>query len=423
MSKQRIRNALATGLLAVGASGLVSCASTSTADEPAPSSAVALDPDHAPSSAALGVVVSLTSAPGEGADWSRAAEGAVVAAERFALGGHDITLVAQNDKGTEAGATAAVEALIEQRVSGIVLASDGSHLTGALETAAEAGIPVLLPYAAPADLPDGVWSITPSHEQVSAALEQQLRAQDLRSPLVVDAGGEVLSGITPVETLTFDPGSDAVQLAKTIAKRVRKGAAVDSVVIAGPAEAQATVVSALQGRDAALPVVLTPQALSPQFAASLEEAGGSNEANLLTVGTSGGDASTLDPGGSGAASAAFYAALRMVSDDGGRKDFFDGQPFSSVAHAADGRSHDAVVALVTAMARARSTEAAEVGKALSDLSLSQGEGLAGPDLDFRETPVVSSEDVTALQSTSQDPGVRPASGVTSQIFWFPPPAA
>ncbi len=423
MIGQRTQSAFAIGLLAVVTFGLAACGSTTGAGQPASSSAVALEPAHAPSRALLGVVVSLTSAPGQGADWSRAAEGAAVAAERFSLGDHVVTLVAQNDKGTAHGAEAAVEALIARRVSGIVMATEGSHLSRALETADAAGIPVVLPYAAPADLPDGAWSIAPSPDQVGTVLAQQLSARGLRSPLVVRAGGEVPSAITPVTTLTFGPGSDAVKLARTVSKRASKGSSADSVVVTGPAEAEAKVVSALQGSGSALPILLTPQALSPQFAASLQQAGGSTEANLTTVGTSGGDTSALDPGRAGAAASAFYAALRMAAEDRRQKDFFDGMPFSAVASAADARSHDAVVALVTAMARARSTDAVKVGKALSGLALTREDGLAGPDLDFAQTPVVSTEDVTALQSTSQDPGVRPTSGSTPPIFWFPPPTS
>lgn len=423
MIRKRTQFASACGLLIVVTAGLTSCGSTSKSNESAPSGTVALDPAGAPTKAALGVVVSLTSAPGQGADWSRAAEGAAVAAERFRLGGHDITLVAQNDKGTAEGAQAAVDALIKQRVSGIVMATEGSHLTRALQTAVAADIPVVLPYAATDEPQDGAWSTAPDSDQVGAVLAARLEAQGLRNPIVVQAGGEVPSEIATAASLTYRPGSDPARLAASVAKRARKGARVDSVVVTGSAEAEAKVVSALQGNDTPLPILLTPQALSPQFAVSLEDSGGSTDASLATVGTSGGDTSALEPGTAGTASATFYAALRLVAGDRAQKDFFDGLPFSAVAYAADARSHDAVVALVSAMAVARSTEAVDVGEALSGLALTSTDGLAGPDLDFGNTPVISSKDVTALQSTSQDPGVRPTSATTPQIFWFAPPTS
>ena len=67
--------------------------------------------------------------------------------------------------------------LAEEGVSGIVMATEGKHVTGALDAASELGVPVLLPYAehAVADLPEehvttgadaaGRWSTT-----LSAAL-------------------------------------------------------------------------------------------------------------------------------------------------------------------------------------------------------------------------------------------------------------
>ena len=59
----------------------------------------------------IGVEYTLTGPPGEGAEWRDAAQGAVVAARRFALGGTTVTLVGVNDKGTSAGATSAVKAV------------------------------------------------------------------------------------------------------------------------------------------------------------------------------------------------------------------------------------------------------------------------------------------------------------------------
>ena len=62
-----------------------------------------------PDDLTIGVIVSLSSAPGEGAEWKDAANGAVVAARRLALGGHDITVRAVDDKGTADGSRAAAQ--------------------------------------------------------------------------------------------------------------------------------------------------------------------------------------------------------------------------------------------------------------------------------------------------------------------------
>ena len=50
-------------------------------------------PEGVPEDVSIGVLVSLTSAPGEGAQWNEAAEGARVAAYRYGLGDVDVTLV------------------------------------------------------------------------------------------------------------------------------------------------------------------------------------------------------------------------------------------------------------------------------------------------------------------------------------------
>ena len=109
--------------------------------------AVELAPEGVPEDVSIGVVVSLTSAPGEGAQWNEAAEGARVAAYRYGLGDVDVSLVPRDDQGTADGADAAVRELAEEGVSGIVMATEGKHVTGALDAASELGVPVLLPYA------------------------------------------------------------------------------------------------------------------------------------------------------------------------------------------------------------------------------------------------------------------------------------
>ena len=113
--------------------------------------------------------MTLTGAPGEGAEWRDAAQGAVVAARRFALGGTKVTLVAVNDKGTSDGATTAVKTLAGRNVAAIVVATTGAHVTAGLTQAAADKIPVLMPYDQGAAGAAGqVWSTgpgTPGHRR------------------------------------------------------------------------------------------------------------------------------------------------------------------------------------------------------------------------------------------------------------------
>ena len=105
---------------------------------------------------------------------------------------------------------------------------------------------------------------------------------------------------------------------------------------------------------------LTGDAVSPAFATALDDAGRLAEpprsprpASTPTTWRR----STRAPGGGGPA---YLAALRVTAEDGDVTDFFDDEKFETVAGAADARSHDAVVALVTAAAAAASADPADV---------------------------------------------------------------
>ena len=392
---------------------------------PAEPPAVELAPEGAPESMSVGVVVSLTSAPGEGAQWNEAAEGAQVAADRYGLGDVDVSIVPRDDKGTAQGAEAAVRSLADEGVSGIVMATEGDHVDGALAAASDLGVPVLLPYAEQVgELPEGVWLTGADAGQVSTTLNAALESAGASRPAIVDAGGTRVD-VDEAGTLTLRGGDDAAAVATRVARLSRSAARADSVVVSGPAELQARAVQALQERNVPLPVFLTGDAVSPAFSAALEESGGSLSASLTTAGLDTDDVAALAPGSEGAAVSAYLAALRTTAEDGDVTDYFDDEKFETVAGAADARSHDAVVALVTAAAAAGSADPAAVRDALSGLTADQGDGLAGPALDFTAAPVAVADDaVVPLKATTQDPGLRPVdrSGAP-RLYWFESPTA
>lgn len=408
--------------------GLTACGPSSEESAeraPARPSPVVLDAAGAPSDVAVGVVVSLSSRPGEGAEWSEAAEGAQVAAYRFSQGDTSVTVHPLDDKGTARGAAAAVRRLADDGVSGIVLATDGSHVRAAVAAAAEAGVPVLLPYATDArNLPDNAWLTGPDAHTVDATLAEALRSDGLSRPVVVDAGGGKPAGIRAVASYRLPAGADASGLAAAIARRAASGRHVDSVVVSGPAAQQAAVVTALQGASGDLPVFLTPDALSPAFATALVGSDGVLAGSLTTVGPDAGDVAAMGSGEDGRALSAYFAGLRATAGDDEVTDYFDGQPFAAVAGAADTRSHDAVVSLVVAAAEADSADPADVLEALHDLELGHDDGLAGPDLDFATPTALAPGAVTALQASTQDPGLRPVDTPRGpRLFWFSTPQA
>ncbi|MGI3786232.1 MAG: ABC transporter substrate-binding protein [Janthinobacterium lividum] len=372
-----------------------------------------------PGQLTIGVEVTLTSAPGEGAEWRDAAEGAVVAARRFALGGTKITLVAVNDKGTSEGATAAVKALAGQDVAAIIVATDGDHVAAGLAEAAADQIPVLMPY----DLGSGgvtgqVWSTGPGRQATDTRLVATMADRHLDAPLLVDAGGGPVTGLTPREQQTYAAGGDAAALATGVARRQRQlDTAVDSIVVSGAPELQAAVVAALQGSSIDVPILLTPQALSPAFPAALTQAGGSLSGQLSSAGLDEGDATALEATDAGRSLAAYFSGLQLAADDPATKDLAGDRPFADVAAAADVSSHDAVVAVVRAAVAAKSTQPAQVAQALPGLRLGSADGVAGPPLDFSSTQAVGEDAVVPLASTAVSPGVRPPSDAPT-LFWF-----
>lgn len=417
MSPRLVRAAAAVGagfLLVSSAACSVSTPATGLA-QPVP---VELTADL-PGPVTIGVEVTLGAAPGEGAEWRDAAQGAVVAARRFALGGSEVTLVAVNDKGTSAGAAAAMKTLAGRNVAGVVLATNGSHVTAGLAEAAADQIPVLMPYDLGAGgAPGRAWSTGPGRRATDSRLVTALAQRKLDAPLLVDAGGGPVTGLTPREARTFAAGDDAATLARSVARRQRQlDTAVDSVVVSGPPELQASLVAALQGAAVDVPVLLTPGAVSPAFPAALATAGGSLSGELLSAGLADGDASALVATDPGRALAAYFSGLQLAAGDAGTKDLFGDRPFAEVAAAADVSSHDAVVALVRAVATARSTDPAEVAAALPGLRLGTGDGIAGAPLDFRSTEAVTDDAVVVLASTPASPGVRPAADAPA-LFWF-----
>lgn len=386
---------------------------------------VPLTTDGAVPSVTIGVVVSASSGPGEGGDWLGSAEGAQVAAYRFNLGGTiAVDLQTVDDQGTAEGAVAAVEQFAGKGVSGIVLATSGSHVGGAVEAAASAGVPVLLPYETDPGLVDGhegqAWLTGPVDEDLDTAVTTALKQAEADAPFVIDAGGRLPSTVSPAKSCAFADGSDTRPMTDALSAAAAEQS-VDSVVVAGDAHAQATVVQAIEGTGSALPIILTSQALSSVFPASLIKAGGSLSGNMRTVGVADSDPMALAIGERAEGLSAFLGAIRFMVDDSERTDLFGAEAFgASSARSADPAAHDAVVALVRAAEVAGSGQPDRVAGALASLSLAGGDGIAGAGLTFSGQTALDPSSVVALTATSQDPGLRtlPGGGIQPDLFWF-----
>ena len=100
---------------------------------------VALQADGLPKNFSIGIVLTLGQSGEPGSEYNRAAQGAVVATQRFAQGGAAVTLLAQNDSGSVDGARAAVETLADQGVAGVIVTSTGPQAQAA-STASRWGV-------------------------------------------------------------------------------------------------------------------------------------------------------------------------------------------------------------------------------------------------------------------------------------------
>ncbi|MEY9775471.1 hypothetical protein [Arthrobacter sp. MW3 TE3886] len=399
---------------------------------------VALKAEGLPKDFSIGVVLTLGQSGEPGSEYNRAAQGAIVAAQRFAQGGAAVALSAQNDRGTEDGARAAVRALAEQGASGVIVATAGAQARAAAKTAEELGLPVILPYAEPSDPAQATWTTGPSGASVAAGLRTALNGKN--RVLLVGDGGEVPASVGISQTLNLDSFDDVTGLAQEAA--IQTGAQLrppaedapagaESTRVAEPADAVvvsaatpqrlARLVQALQSRDVSVPVVIPDGATAPAFASTLAELDGAASGQLVSVAPAGGDATALQKDAQGRGMSAFLSAVRLASGDPKVQNLTGDAPFSADAWAADARSHDAVVALVRAAASAGSGEPSKVGPALRAMSFGPGDGLAGPELDFSRSAALTAEAIPVYASP-QDLGLRPPDEAAPRLVWVPAPA-
>jgi branched-chain amino acid transport system substrate-binding protein len=444
-SRTRLMTLIVAGVAAVLAAVIVLAVTLGRPKEaarPDPVAAtvpVALKAEGLPENFSIGVVLTLGQSGEPGSEYNRAAQGAIVAAERYAQGGAAVALPAENDGGTEDGARAAVRALAEQGASGVVVASTGPQARAAAKTAEELGLPAILPYAEPSDPAQTTWTTGPSAASVEAALQTALDGR--KSVLLVRDGGVIPPSAGNSQTLNLEDFEDVRALAQEAAIRTgdqlrppaedapagaeptRVAEPADAVVVsAATPQRLARLVQALQSRDVSVPLVLPDGATAPAFASALAELDGTASGQLVSVAPAAGDATALQQDAHGRGMSAFLSAVRLASGDPETKNLTGDAPFSADAWAADFRSHDAVVALVRAGALAGSSDPSKVGAALHTMSIGPGEGVAGPALDFSRPAALTAEAIPVYAS-AQDLGLRPADENAPRLVWVPAPPA
>ncbi|WP_159613735.1 ABC transporter substrate-binding protein [Glutamicibacter sp. JC586] len=378
---------------------------------------LALEASRVPKDASIGLVVSYGDSAGS--EWKDAANGALVAAKRFELGGTAVSVETRDDRGTDEGAREAVEELKNSNVSGIIIASSGEHVSAALDEAQKSGIPVVLPYyTGSIDQYSDVYRTTASNAAVANKLNHVV--QPATNPMLLNAGGQPLDGLTAGQVREVGSSEDLGELAKALKSlaAAERSFPIDAVVINGTARRQAQLVTALQKAKVDLPIALSSEATSPVFATSMvaENASLSNE--LATVGSQSFDDAALDAGASGQAMNSYLAVLQQMASNEETLSLAGDRPFADVAPVADSRAHDAVVALVRAIEDAHSTQPQKVAKNLRGLSLDTGEGLAHGTLDF-DTSEAFTDQPQELRLSNQDLGLRTVNSTDgSAQQWF-----
>lgn len=399
---------------------------------------VALQADGLPKNFSIGIVLTLGQSGEPGSEYNRAAQGAVVATQRFAQGGAAVTLLAQNDSGSVDGARAAVETLADQGVAGVIVTSTGPQAQAAASAAEERGLPVIVPYADVADPGQATWTTAPSAASVEAAVHTALQGKT--RVLLVDDGGSVPASVTVSQALSLTGFDDVSALAQEAAiqtgdqlRPTAEDAPADAeatrvaepadavVVVAATPQRLARLIQALQARNVSVPLIMPNGATAPAFASTLAELDGDGSGQLVSIAADGGDTAALQQDAQGRGMSAFLSAVRLTSGNSDVMNVTADAPFAADAWAADSHSHDSVIALVRAGALAGSADPLKVGAALSTLSLGPDEGLAGPALDFSRSAALSVEPLLVYASP-QDLGLRPADEAAPRLIWMPAPA-
>ncbi|RRD05935.1 amino acid ABC transporter substrate-binding protein [Arachnia propionica] len=408
---------LLAGMLCVGCTGQEPDPEPSFTPVAAPPQPVALTAEGLPEKVRIGVIVTLSSAPGEGADWPLAAEGARVAAERFQMGGHDVEIVVADDRGTPAGSSAAVDELVTQGVSGIVLATSGTHVVDAIAAARTHDTAVLLPYLTEDRyLADGAWATGLLRSTHDEAFHQTLEVQGGSHVIQVTAPGSIKPlRFAPQDEVYFDPGAqDHDEFLKELTEAAAEGA--DTIVILGDATTSALATAAVRSSGLGLPIILTNAATSPTFSTTLLETTGSLNGTYWTVGLPTDDPAGSRPDATGSSVTAFLNAIHSTAQNPEATRYFEQSPFSDVAYAADAASHDATVALVTAAAQAGSSDPKIVLATLPGMSATHDHGLVGPSLNFSRPAALVDGGPVPLVGTTDHATERPGQG--PMLRWF-----
>lgn len=374
---------------------------------------VELNVDGNVKGSSYGLMVTIGNENAQGSQWNQAASGAKVALERFNRSGADLHLVTEDDRGTDEGARQAVENLVAQKVSGIVISSSGDHVQAAVQAAKERNIPVILPYE---NSIDDARSLQPSTE----SLNDVLSAEHPGGKGIIRIDQEGFAGIdVPAErTLSVNGFTDINTFSQSLVKDTAEAGSDTVVFVDASAYQEAKLTRALQEAGLKTQIVLGPQATSPAFNDVFMKDNQSTVINAQSIGFNAGDSVALQSDGQGRSMSAYLQMVKILSESKDAMSVMGDQKFSDVAASADSRSHDALVALVRATEHAESIAPQDVKASLNDLKLSSADGIASADMDFAQHHVIQDAPLL-LSANAGDVEMRVAdANAPSYLVWF-----
>lgn len=353
--------------------------------EPAPGIRVEDSIPGVPQNLKIGVVVSYTENPAEGSGWDGNGEAITVAKWRLAQSGTVVDTLVVSDKGSNEGAVAAVQELVEAKVSAIVALTRGPH-TGALATAAsKAGLPIVLPYENTPQTPvKHAWYGIEPLSAWGQRLGERTKALGC-APLV--SVGRAPDGLNV----------DGSATGKDIAKGINDflgDSAHGCVVVDGPGTHVASQVRLLRAKGIRVPVIVGSGGANSEFMSTITQTN-PNEGMIYSLGTP-----TV---AHGAAWVGFDQARSLAASDDSVVSLRGENPFAERAQLSDAVSYEAFMALVRASAQASSSDPNKVGEALARLRVPASQTVDGVERDFTSSSYQHSElvQLVPLESTWQ----------------------
>lgn len=338
---------------------------TTRPPEPYKGPRVELSLGKVPSHVRIGLVVSYTENPREGRGWMGNAHGAQVAVWRLAQGGDSVEIQVVSDKGSGRGAKDAIAQLKEAGVTGIVAATSGPHAKVLAKEASRSGIPIILPYATkPDSVPDGAWFGIPAASHQDKLVEAQAAILGCRS-FATRGGGFRTADTTDIPV--DNKGQVTKQFVEKLAKDPKTCVYLEDL---GPLVASdtPTMVSELRAGGVTAPIFLGPDATSAASTAALVRDGATPDA-VYSVGVPSDGVEAISLAGN-EESRAFSEAVTHLAASKEKSVIDPSRSFETYSGEADGRSHDAVVAVIAGSVKASSSHADDVRSALSSLDLS-----------------------------------------------------